>query len=395
MKMIRSRPTLIAHIVFSLDTGGLENGLVNLINRGTTDEFKHMVICLTNSGRFSQRISVPSVPIIELDKPPGHSLRTYIRLRNIIKEYRPSVIHSRNLAALEAQISTLGLAGMVRIHGEHGRDINDPLGTNWKYNALRRVSRLWIDQYFAVSRELSQWLETRVGVPPTRIVQQCNGVDCHEFSPRSTNSTVPSVVPEAFARKDQKTIGTVGRLVPIKDQLTLVRAFALAEPQLKARGIDARLMIVGDGPLRELLHAEAANQGVDHLTWFAGDRDDVNRLLKCMDVFVLPSIAEGVSNTLLEAMATGLPVISTAVGGAPDIIEPEVDGYLVNVGDDQKMAERIVHILSETEAATDMGLNARRKVDRDYSWPVTVHRYLDVYRTLTSPALKNIKPQWH
>ncbi len=393
MTPIRSEPVLIAHIVFSLDTGGLENGLVNLINRGTNSEFKHMVICLTNSGSFSERISVPNVPIIELKKPEGHSLKTYLQLRRVIKQYRPSIIHSRNLAALESQIATLGLTGICRVHGEHGRDINDPQGTNWKYNALRRLSRLWIDQYFAVSRELSEWLTARVGIPQKRIVQQSNGVDCRVFSPASDRRKIPQGAPKSFAQQEQKIIGTVGRLVPIKDQITLIRAFAQVQSQLK--NDTARLMIVGGGPLAQQLHQHALALGMEDKTWFTGDRDDVNELLKSMDVFVLPSIAEGVSNTLLEAMATGIPVIATAVGGAPDIIEPSINGYLVDVGDHKTIASLITSILS-TEEDSSLGLKAREKVNSEFSWPVTINRYLDVYRSLLASSSENkIKPQWH
>lgn len=377
----RNAPVLVAHIVYSLDTGGLENGLVNLINRGSNDEFRHMVICLTASGSFSQRITVADVPIVELHKPEGHNLRTYFQLRQIIKQYRPQIVHSRNLAALESQVATLGLSGIRRVHGEHGRDINDPQGTNWKYNALRRVSRLWIDQYFAVSGELQEWLRVRIGVPEERIVQQANGVDCQIFSPLTESKIKPESASDFFLNQGDKIIGTVGRLVPIKDQLTLVRAFSLAKQKLASNGVSIQLMIVGGGPLREALRQEVENLRIEDSVWLTGDRDDVADLLKCMDVFVLPSIAEGVSNTLLEAMATGLPVIATAVGGAPDIIENSVNGYLVNVGDKDGISKNIIKILSVFEGSK-IGLRARKKVDTEYSWPVTIDRYLEVYRSL-------------
>lgn len=388
-------PVLVAHIVYSLDTGGLENGLVNLINRGSNDEFRHMVICLTGSGNFSQRITVSDVPIVELHKPEGHSLRTYYQLRQVIKQYRPQIVHSRNLAALESQVATLGLTGIRRVHGEHGRDINDPQGTNWKYNALRRVSRLWIDQYFAVSRELQEWLNIRIGVPETRVVQQANGVDCQVFSPLSQSKPKPQGAPSFFLNHGEKVVGTVGRLVPIKDQLTLVRAFSLARQQLASRGVSLQLMIVGGGPLGESLRQEVIKLNIEDSVWLTGDRDDVADLLQCMDVFVLPSIAEGVSNTLLEAMATGLPVIATAVGGAPDIIENSENGYLVSVGDKDAISRNIIKILSLLKGA-ELGVKARQKVEAEYSWPVTIDRYLDVYRSLKlEKSVNKIKPQWH
>jgi len=378
----------IAHIVYSLDTGGLENGLVNLINRTQGDEFRHMVICLTVSGNFSERIVHDNVPIIELRKPAGHSLKTYCRLRRLIKKYRPDIIHSRNLAALESQIAGLGLRGIKRVHGEHGRDVNDLEGKNWKYNALRRLSRLWIDQYFAVSRELALWLASQIGVSKSRIVQRSNGVDSTIFHPREYASKVPEKMPHRFSRDPVKVVGTVGRLVAIKDQITLIRGFALVLKHLSDSPIELRLMIVGGGPLHSVLAAEAERLDVSSQVWFAGDRADVSDLLQWMHVFVLPSIAEGVSNTLLEAMATGLPVVSTGVGGASEIIESGLNGYLVDVGDYQNIAILIERLVLKPKLAEAIGREARATVEMKFGWSTAIEKYVEVYRRLVSRETK-------
>lgn len=379
---------LIAHLVFSLETGGLENGLVNLINRSSKYNFRHIVICLTTSGAFSRRITQNNVDIVELKKPDGHSLSTLIKLRKLIKQCRPSIVHSRNLAALEYQIATLGLPGIKRIHGEHGRDINDPHGKNWKYNLLRRFSPLWIDRYITVSRELELWLSECIGISSNVITCQANGVDCDIFSEKSNQrKTTLTTKENSLDIVDCYVIGTVGRLAAIKDQESLIAAFAKVVAILNREKKQLCLLIVGDGPLRKHLEDYAKTLGVLHFVRFCGNRDDVSDLLKIMDVFVLPSIAEGVSNTLLEAMATGLPVIATAVGGAPDIINSGINGFLVNVGNREEIANRLIACFVDRNRAYTIGCNGRETVKRYYNWSDAIENYYQIYRDLTADKI--------
>tara|TARA_B100000446_G_scaffold140269_1_gene132806 strand:- start:421 stop:1611 length:1191 start_codon:yes stop_codon:yes gene_type:complete len=374
---------LIVHLVFSLNTGGLENGLVNLINRSSTNEFRHMVICLTSSGSFSRRITQNNVEVVELQKPEGHSLSTFMSLRQLIKQCQPSIVHSRNLAALEFQMATLGLVGIKRVHGEHGRDINDPQGKNWKHNLLRRISRLWIDRYIAVSRELELWLCDCIGVDPSIIVRQANGVDCEVFSEKSvSNEAMLSSLAKSLEIDGCYVIGTVGRLAAIKDQRVLISAFAKVVKMQGGESEGLCLVIVGDGPMRRELEDHANTLGISSAVRFCGDRDDVPNLLNLMDIFVLPSIAEGVSNTLLEAMATALPVIVTAVGGAPDIIVDGENGFLVEVGDSETIAKTLITCVADQDGAKEIGFNGRRTVERYYSWQVAIESYSGVYREL-------------
>ena len=126
-----ARPPLVAHIIYALATGGLENGLVNIINRAPSDRYRHVIICLTTADDFAQRITAQDVEVIELHKRPGYDLSCYWRLRQLLRELRPDIIHSRNMAALEAQLCSLGMCSVKRVHGEHGRDVNDLDGSNW------------------------------------------------------------------------------------------------------------------------------------------------------------------------------------------------------------------------------------------------------------------------
>lgn len=379
------RPPLIAHIVYALDTGGLENGLVNIINRMASGEFRHMVICLTTSGKFSQRIEKPDVPIIELKKPPGHDLKTYLALWKVLRQYQPDIVHSRNLAALEAQLITLALPNARRVHGEHGRDMNDLDGSNRKYNLFRSAMRPLIHHYIAVSQDLGQWLTQSIRVPVDKVSQIYNGVDLGQFSAHRISADKTAEVadlPEAFRQNNALVVGTVGRLTPVKDQQALIQAVALLRQQKNALSAQLRLMLVGDGPLRSLLLQRVEEAGIADVTWFAGDRSDVANLLQCMDVFVLPSLAEGISNTLLEAMACSLPVVATRVGGTPEIITQNEQGLLVPPGDTQELALALNRLLSDRALRQRLGSSGRRRVEQHFSWDATVSRYAGIYRAL-------------
>lgn len=397
------RPPLIAHIVYALDTGGLENGLVNIINRMADDEFRHMVICLTSSGKFAQRIEKHNVPVIELHKPPGHDLKTYFALWKVLKQHQPDIVHSRNLAALEAQLVTLTLPHVKRVHGEHGRDMNDLDGSNRKYNFFRSAMRPLIHHYIAVSQDLGQWLARTVGVPPDKISQIYNGVDLTRFSgTQRTNASLsgvrsgvdeiapPGDLPPAFRESNVLVVGTVGRLTPVKDQQALIQAVALLRQQKSAFASQLRLMLVGDGPQRPELQRQVEEAGIADVTWFAGDRNDVAGLLQCMDVFVLPSLAEGISNTLLEAMACSLPVVATRVGGTPEIIAQNEQGLLVAAADPQELALALARVLSDAALRQRLGSAGRRKVEQYFHWDATVNHYANIYRALLGPCSQRV-----
>ena len=150
-----------------------------------------------------------------------------------------------------------------------------------------------------------------------------------------------------------------------------------------------RLLIVGDGPLRKQLHLLAEQLALGDMVWMAGDRDDVPALLQLMDVFVLPSLGEGISNTILEAMASGLPVVATAVGGNLELVEEGFNGSLFPAGDVQGLSSALVALLQNDGERVRQGLNARERVSSHFEWDRTVSAYLGVYDELLGRSAKN------
>jgi sugar transferase (PEP-CTERM/EpsH1 system associated) len=371
-------PPLVVHIIYELGTGGLENGLVNIINRSDPSRYRHAIVCLTRSGEFADRITAPDVEVIALDKQPGHDLGVYWRLWKTLRRLRPSLIHTRNLAAFEMQLVGMLLPGLRSVHGEHGRDIYDLKGTNPKYRLLRKALRPFVDRYIAVSRDLESWLIDYIHVGRHKVRQIYNGVDQARFSPR-VDARCLAGLPDGFMPEDGLLIGSVGRLAQVKDQASLLRAFALLQQQPEGRRDHLRLMLVGDGPLFQDLHCTAEELGIVDKVWMPGDRKDIPELLRSMDVFVLPSLAEGISNTILEAMASGLPIVATDTGGTPELIEPGDNGLLVPVGNPAALAERLGYLVDHQDERTRMGHAGRERVERRFNWDATVESYLSVY----------------
>jgi sugar transferase (PEP-CTERM/EpsH1 system associated) len=376
MTFPRDGRPLIAHIVHRLDIGGLENGVVNLINHLDPQCYRHAVIALTQITDFSNRVKRSDVQFMALNKPPGHGVKVYGSLYRLLRDMEPAVVHTRNLAALEATVPAWAAGVPVRIHGEHGRDVEDFDGSSRKYQWIRRLYRPFVTQYIAVSRELSSYLTARVGVPAERVTHIYNGVDTQRFRPAGGRAEIPG---SPFADAGLWIIGTIGRMNTVKDQLTLARAFIRALEMDPSQRKRLRLIVIGDGPLRRQTQALLDAAGVGDLSWLPGERNDIPVVLHGLDCFVLPSLAEGVSNTILEAMASGLPVIATAVGGNTELVKPGRTGELVSPGNPEELAHKILAYAREPEQSRAAGQAGRARVERHFSLDAMLHSYGSLY----------------
>ena len=374
-------PPLIVHVIYSLSAGGLENGLINILNRIAENRYRHAIICLTESGSFEKRIQNPDIQVLSLHATPGHSFRVYFKLWKVMRQLKPSIVHTRNLSALEAQIPAFFLMERVKtVHGVHGRDIFDLEGKNRKYNLLRKIIRPLVGRYITVSLDLKKWLVNTIGVNQKSVVQIYNGVDQTLFKPGI--ASLSDIEKSVFLPKKTIVIGTVGRLAAVKDQTTLIMAFKKALDILPLEKQHMQLVITGDGPLKTQLEALINELEIDEFVWMAGDRDDIPNILRLFDIFVLPSVGEGISNTILEAMATGLPILATNVGGNPELVENGVNGYLVPVSDPEKLAAYIVKLVESSNSRSLMGKASLNKVSEKFNWDSTVEKYLNVYDEL-------------
>lgn len=372
---------LVVHLVYRLDFGGLETLLVECINRLPKDRYRHAVVCLTDYTAFSKKIRDRDVALHSLHKPAGLGLSTHLKLWRLLRKLKPAILHTYNLAAIEYAF-TATLAGVpIRIHAEHGRDAADPEGRNPKHNLLRRLLAPCIDSYVPVSGDLGRWLQNVVGIQAAKVQLIHNGVDTSQFHPgpaRQSETARPCPVPFG---SNCFVIGTVGRIQDVKNHEGLIEAFAHLR-QMQPQDASLRLVIVGDGPLLPRLKEKIAAAGLADCIWLPGARSDIADVMRGLDLFVLPSLAEGTPVTVLEAMACGLPVVATRVGGLPEVVEENVTGLLVPPADAPALAGALHSFLSRPEHALAAGAAGRLRVERQYSMQTMLDAYAGLYDSL-------------
>jgi len=358
---------LIVHIIYRFDIGGLESVLVNMINTMPEQSYRHVIISLTESSEFERRINRDDVEVICLHKQAGNDPKIHLKIWQLLRQLKPVCTHTYNISTLEYNVISF-LAGIKkRIHAEHGRDIYDLDGSNKKYQYLRRFVNPFVTQWIPVSKELADWLVRDVKLPKPKVNLIYNGIDLELY------------IPKKHQNKKQFIVGTVGRMAAVKDQLTLIKAIEVLITEYPELKNIIRLDVVGDGELYSSLQSYIEEYSLTANIKLLGTRNDVANILQSFDIFVLPSLAEGIPLTILEAMATSLPVISTRVGGVPELIENDINGYLISPQDVNSLAIKIRHYIDRPELIKKHGNNGRLKVVGSFSLQAMTDQYLRVY----------------
>lgn len=362
----------VQHILLSLQPGGLENGVVNVVNRLSADRFQSSICCLKQAGEFAPRVGT-GIPIREMGWQGGNDPWLPFRLARSFRETRPDVIHTRNVESFYYGFLGAKLAGIKWIvHSEHGRKFDD--------RPIRFRVQRWFSAHtqalFAVSKQLKNDIVMHVGIPEQRIHVLPNGVDLERFG----SSDRTAVRRELGLRDTELVIGSVGRLVPVKNYSLLLTAVAALDRR------DLVVVLVGEGSARASLELLAKSLGIDQQVRFLGHRDDVWSLLAAMDIFVLPSMNEGMSNTLLEAMASGVASIASDVGGNPEIVSHGLNGYLFASGDALKLTRHLQRLCCDADLRRNLGEAGRAHIVHEFSMQAMIARYEDLYQTTVSKS---------
>jgi sugar transferase (PEP-CTERM/EpsH1 system associated) len=364
----------VIHVVNYLRRGGTEFGILKLMEGLGDEHFEHR-LCTTRqfdpefvrAYELEERLSVAAGTSEGFQFP-------FFRLRKIFQQLKPHIVHTRNWGALEA-IPAARLAGVpVVVHSEHGYEVDNMGGLPLRQRLFRRFAYGMADKVFTVTKELRDYHAKQAWISPERIDVLYNGVDTERFSP---HAEIRARVRKEFGiPADRIVLGSVGRMVPIKDYGTLLKA---AE-HLSQKGVNVHVLLVGKGPELDALQAQTGQlQWLRGRVSFLGSSDRVPELLNAMDIFILTSLGEGMSNTLLEAMSTALPVVATRVGGNPEVMSEEQAEWLFSSGDTMALAARLERLALNIDSRTRCGDLGRRRVLQLFSLQEMWRRYRDLY----------------
>jgi sugar transferase (PEP-CTERM/EpsH1 system associated) len=353
-------------VIYSLCYGGSERLAFDLATNVDCSRVRSSMCALDFGGPLAEDLRRTAIPFHILGRKPGFDWRLILKLYRLFRRQRVDVVQTHHLNQLIYGGLGARMAGAMLVHVEHEYfSLMSP-----KARRYLRILAPLCHRVVAVGDEVKLFLIREVGLGSSSVTVIRNGVDITRLSAQKCMPRGTLKLPVGGP-----LIGHVARLEVEKDQETLFRAFQIVLEEYP----EARLVIIGDGSLRSALEVIATSLGIAKRVAFLGLRNDVADLLPYLDVFVLSSINEGLPLALLEAMACARPVVATAVGEVPRLLDNNVTGLLLPPGDPQALAASITAILQRPEWGAAMGRAARRIVEEKFSLASTVEQYQALY----------------
>jgi L-malate glycosyltransferase len=372
LNLFSPNPIRIAFILHVMQVAGAEV-LVSETIRSLGEMIDPIVLCLDGVGQLGERMRSEGVPVISLNRRPGIDFSMFKRLASAIDDHGSEIVHAHQYTPFfYASIAKLYSSGRYHLmFTEHGRHYPDIVSKRRRFANSWILSRL-ADEINAVCRFSADALAQKDGFPGKRIEVIENGIDERRYGGYSDKAALRL---QLGLNPERRYISCIARFHPVKDHKTLIRAYA----GIASEHPDVDLLLVGDGPLREVCERDATAMNLTSRIRFLGVRKDVPDLLSASDLFALTSVSEAASITLLEAMASSLPVVVTKVGGNSEIVRHGQDGLLVPRGDSTAIAEAFKRLLSNPDLARRMGENSRIRVMEHYRLERTIHLYYERY----------------
>ena len=346
------RLPVICQLLHGLRVGGAEV-LAARLARSLRGRYRFHFVCLDELGTLGEELRQEGFAVDVLDRRPGVDWRLPLRLARLLARQRTALIHAHQYTPFFYALAGRLLYGRPAVlFTEHGRWLPDyPRRKRIVFNRLLLQRR---DRVLGVGEALRQALVVNEGIPARRVGVIYNGIN---LAPYAVSADRCAVRREMQVADEDFVLIQVARLVPIKDHLTALRAVQSAAASLPR----LRLVVVGEGPEESAIRRFIAENDLTAHVRMLGLRADVPRLLSAADVFLLSSLYEGIPLTVIEAMAAGLPAVSTAVGGVAEVIEEGRTGLLAPAGDAEALARQILRLAADPELRTRLGQAGRER----------------------------------
>ncbi|MGE5786412.1 MAG: glycosyltransferase [Myxococcales bacterium] len=357
----------------SVAVGGAERVAYLLASAQRARGYQVIVVSLENppAGSLTQAFEQADVRVVRVPKRPGFDVSLYARLLACFRRESVTVVHTHNPLPLIYAAPAGRLARARVVHTKHG-----PHPCTGMPLMLKRIGAACSDAFVAVSDATAAYAREIREVAPAKLQVILNATDLAKF--RHDEAARSRLREHWNIGLDQFVIGTVGRVAPEKDHALLLHAAA----PLIAEG--AFLVLAGDGPERSRLEALARELGIEARTRFLGEVHEVEAVMSAFDVFALSSRVEGLPMVLVEAMGASLPIVATAVGGVPKVVQPGVTGHLVARGDQQALESALRAVRDDRAGAAQMGMNGCHIAQQSYALDRMVNDYLATYSILQS-----------
>lgn len=380
---ITSARVNVMYVVHGFDIGGLEKCVVDLVNGIDRRYFNPSICCLTHTGASQDKLVRDDVRIFEMHKRTGNDFSLFFKLARLFHRERIQVVHSGNWGTYLESVIAARLARVpVVIHVKHGMETDQFVHKNGRKERVRNLVQYvfsnFHDTIITVSNQIKMHYVDSVRIPEEKIDVICNGVDIDLF--RSCEQTRIAKRRELNVAEDEILLGSIGRLAPVKNYSSLLQAMQLVVSTQK----NVKLILVGDGPEKERLSHQIAELHLTANVSLLGERSDIAGLLNAMDLFVLPSYTEGISIAMLEAMATGLPLVATDVGGNAELVENGVNGLLFPSDHHGQLAQAILKCVETNSLRMQMGERSREKAVKHLCLAAMVEAYCELYHRCLS-----------
>jgi sugar transferase (PEP-CTERM/EpsH1 system associated) len=365
----------ILFVNYSLDVGGIETLILELSKRLNPSRFKPEICVLSTKGNLGNEFENAGITVHPLNKKEGLGWSIPFKLSRIIKERGIDILHSQNQSSWLYAAIAAKLARIPLVHTVHSNvSFNNPHPHRWLLlqRHLAKHTRLII----CVANSNAKFMQEKQHIPAEKIRVVYNGIEPEIYS--SAASDPESKKMELGITKGDVIIGNVARFSPPKDHENLIRAFKQVLQSVPA----AKLLLIGDGPLEYKIKSLVSKLGLGNQVKFLGRRRDIPGLLKTFDVFVLPSSSEGLPMAILEAMASGLPIIATNVGGNPEVVINEETGIIVPAKNPGALAEATCRLLSNRNEARNMGVRGQNRVKGYFTFEAMAREYAAIYESL-------------